>query len=49
MKTIKQLMQQHAGNWPRDPRAPRGKLEYSPREWRGRPFIFPVDARGKTS
>ena len=22
MKTIKQLMQQHAGKWPADPRAP---------------------------
>lgn len=44
MKTIKQLMQEHAGKWPRDPRAPRNPLAYSPsREWRGRPFPFPVD------
>jgi len=48
MKSIRQIMQQHAGAWPRDPRAPNLGLTPS-REWRGRPFPFPVDTRGKTS
>ena len=45
MKTIKELMQQHAGNWPRDPRAPTQRAK----EWRGRPFPFPVDTFGHRS
>jgi len=39
MKTIRELMEQHRGKWPRDPRAPTALGK----QWRGRPFPFPLD------
>jgi hypothetical protein len=45
MKTIKQLMEQHAGKWPADPRSP---TQRGP-QWQGRPFPFPVDKFGHRS
>jgi len=48
MPTIRELMKKHAGKWPADPRQPVASRELA-RHWKGRPFPFPVDTRGKTS